>query len=131
MSHLLQRIIELPFWLRAIFFIVVSAGLLFTGLRSQPIPQIFAQEDKVHHFIGFMVLSFSCRFAFLQVKPYWIALGCLLAGLSIEYAQIFFPQRTASLFDAVANACGVLTGLLIAWHYAQPKKIKEQTICTR
>lgn len=119
MNHLLQRLVELPFWLRVVLFIAVSAGLLFAGLRAQPIPQVFTQEDKVHHFIGFFTFSLSSRLAFLRTKLHWIAFGCLTTGLMIEYAQEFIPLRSASLYDALANAGGVLFGLLVAWHFTQ------------
>ena len=120
MKPLIQRIVELPFWLRALLFLAVCAGLLFTGLRSQPIPELFAQEDKLHHFIGFFALAFSCRLAFLPVKLHWIAIGCVLAGVLIEYAQALIPLRTASFYDALANTAGVALGLLVAWRFSRP-----------
>ena len=115
MRQLIQRLIALPFWLRALLFLAVCAGLLFTGLRTRPIPQLFAQEDKLHHFIGFFALSFSCRLAFLHIRLLWLAIGCVLAGLLIEYAQALIPLRTASLYDALANTAGVALGLSVAW----------------
>ena len=114
MKPLIQRIVELPFWLRALLFLAVCAGLLFTGLRSQPIPELFAQEDKLHHFIGFFALAFSCRLAFLHIRLLWLAIGCVLAGLLIEYAQALLPLRTASFYDALANTAGVTLGLAVA-----------------
>ena len=86
-----------------------------TGLRARPIPQVFAQEDKLHHFIGFFALAFSCRLAFLHIKLLWLAIGCVLAGLLIEYAQVLMPLRTASIYDALANTAGVALGLAVAW----------------
>ena len=111
--------VYLPFWLRALLFLAVCAGPLFTGLRSKPIPELFAQEDKLHHFIGFFALAFSCRLAFLPVKLHWIAIGCVLAGLLIEYAQALIPLRTASLYDALANTGGVALGLIVAWRFSR------------
>lgn len=122
MRQLIQRLVDLPFWLRALLFLAVCAGLLFTGLRSQPIPELFAQEDKLHHFIGFFALAFSCRLAFLPIRLVWLAIGCVLAGLLIEYAQALLPLRTASFYDALANTAGVALGLLVAWRFARPEK---------
>ena len=119
MRQLIQRLVALPFWLRALLFLAVCAGLLFTGLRSRPIPQVFAQEDKLHHFIGFFALAFSCRLAFLHIRLLWLAIGCVLAGLLIEYAQALMPLRTASLYDALANTAGVALGLSVAWRYSR------------
>ena len=120
MRQLIQRLVDLPFRLRALLFLAVCAGLLFTGLRSQPIPELFAKEDKLHHFIGFFALAFSCRLAFLPVKLHWIAIGCVLAGVLIEYAQALIPLRTASFYDALANTAGVALGLLVAWCFSRP-----------
>ena len=114
MRQLIQRLVDLPFWLRALLFMAVCAGLLFTGLRSQPIPELFAQEDKLHHFIGFFALAFSCRLAFLHIRLVLLAIGCVLAGLLIEYAQALLPLRTASFYDALANTAGVTLGLALA-----------------
>lgn len=122
MRQLIQRLVDLPFWLRALLFLAVCAGLLFTGLRTRPIPQVFAQEDKLHHFMGFFALAFSCRLAFLPVKLHWIAIGCVLVGVLIEYAQALIPLRTASFYDALANTAGVALGLLVAWHFTRHEK---------
>ena len=119
MRQLIQRLVDLPFWLRALLFLAVCAGLLFTGLRARPIPQVFAQEDKLHHFIGFFALAFSCRLAFLHIRLIWLAIGCVLAGLLIEYAQALLPLRTASFYDALANTAGVALGLAVAGCYSR------------
>ena len=114
MSSLLLGATQLSQSLRTLFFIGVSVVLLTAALRAQPVPEAFAQEDKLHHLLGFFALSFSCQLAFLRVKARWIALGCLLTGILIEYAQALMPLRTASPYDALANAVGVSIGL-IAW----------------
>ena len=114
MSGLIQRLVALPFWLRSLLFIAVCAALLFAGLRARPIAQVFDQEDKLHHLVGFFALALSCRLAFLRVKLHWIALGCVLAGVAIEYAQALIPLRTASFYDALANTLGVGLGLVVA-----------------
>ncbi|WP_178076691.1 VanZ family protein [Pseudomonas sp. B28(2017)] len=130
MSSLFLGVAQLPQWIRTLFFISVGLVLLAAGLRAQPIPEAFAQEDKLHHLVGFFALSFSCRLAFPRVKVHWIALGCLLTGILIEYAQGLMPLRTASPYDALANAVGVLTGLIawrwmFHWSYKQPEALDE------
>ena len=122
MNKLIQSLVDLPFWLRALPFIAVCAGLLFAGLRSQPIPQVFTQEDKLHHFVGFFALTLSCGLAFMNVKLRWIAFGCVLAGVLIELAQELEPLRSASVYDALSNSLGVAAGLLLTWYYTRKGK---------
>ena len=114
MKGMFIRLAQSPAWLRLFLFVGVSVILLDAGLRPQPIPQVFAQEDKLHHLIGFMVLAFSCRLAFPSIKPGTIKAGCLLTGVLIEAAQGLMPLRTASPYDMLANCTGVLIGLLVA-----------------
>lgn len=123
MNHPIQRLVESPLWLRTLLLIAVCAGLIFTGLRSQPAPQFFTQEDKVHHFIGFFALSLSCRLAFLSIQARWIAIFCILVGVLVEYAQNLMPMRTSSVFDALANTLGVIVGLSVVQYCTrEPRK---------
>jgi VanZ family protein len=115
----LKGLIELPFWLRGLAFALVTAILLFAGLRAQPIPELFVEEDKLHHWIGFLVFTCSCRLAFPNVKFRWVAVGCLLTGVIIEAAQGLMPLRTASPYDMLANSIGVLMGLLISRYWVR------------
>ena len=115
----LKDLVELPFWLRGLVFATVTVILLFAGLRPQPIPELFAEEDKLHHWIGFLVFACSCRLAFPNVKFRWIAVGCLLTGVLIEAAQGLMPLRTASPYDMLANTVGVLMGLLISRYWVR------------
>ena len=108
------RLAQTPAWLRLFLFVGVSVILLDAGLRPEPIPQVFAQEDKLHHLAGFMALAFCCRLALPNVRLVTIATGCLLTGVLIEAAQSLMPLRTASPYDMLANCSGVLIGLLVA-----------------
>ena len=116
MRVLFNYLLKQPFWLRALGFGAVSLALLYAGLRAQPIEQLFAEEDKLHHWLGFLLFALSARLAFPRGRWLWLALGCLLLGLLIEVAQGWLPLRTASLGDMLANTLGVASGLLIAWH---------------
>ena len=120
MKPLIQQLGGLPLWLRALLFMAVCAGLLFTALRSRPIPELFTQVDKLHYFISFFAMAFSSRLVFLPVKLHWIAICCVLAGVLIKYAQVLIPLRTASFYDALANTAGVALGLLVAWRFSRP-----------
>lgn len=96
--------------LRALPFIVVLGVILFSGLRPEPVPQVFDQQDKLHHMLGFAAMIFTLRLAFPQWRVVWTLLTCLSAALLIEIGQSFLPNRQASPGDMLANTLGVLLG---------------------
>jgi VanZ family protein len=97
-------------YLRSLPFIAVLAVILFSGLRPEPVPQIFDQQDKLHHVVGFAALMFTLRLAFPQWRVLWAIMVSLSAALLIEIGQSLLPNRQASLGDMLANTFGVLLG---------------------
>jgi len=97
-------------YLRALPFIAVLAVILFSGLRPEPVPQVFEQQDKLHHLLGFAALMFTLRLAFPQWRVRWAIAASLAAAVLIELAQSLLPNRWASLGDMLANTLGVLLG---------------------
>ncbi|MFV0453754.1 MAG: VanZ family protein [Pseudomonas sp.] len=96
--------------LRVLPFIAVLAVILFSGLKPEPVPQMFEQQDKLHHLLGFAALMFTLRLAFPRWRLLWALLVSLGAALAIEIAQGLQPHRTASVGDMLANTLGVLLG---------------------
>lgn len=101
-------------FLKVVPFLVVLAVILFTGLRPEPIPQSFDQQDKLHHLLGFAAFAFTLRMAFPRWRLGWALLLSLGAGLLIEIAQGYQPHRVASVGDMLANSLGVLLGVAAA-----------------
>jgi hypothetical protein len=72
--------------------------------------------DKFEHFGTYTFLALW--FTGLYRRPhYWvIAGGLLLLGLLMEVCQFVMQAgRMGDPFDMAANACGIFTGLLLAW----------------
>lgn len=109
-----------PFW-RVLPLAALLGFLLFAGLKAQPVPQTFANEDKLYHLLGFAALGFVAFMTFVRTHWLPVLLGCLLVGLGIELGQALQPLRTASPADMAANALGVLLGwacsstVLVVW----------------
>jgi VanZ family protein len=97
-------------YVRVLPVLAVLAIILFSGLKAEPVPQLFQQQDKLHHLLGFAALAFSLRVAFPRAQVVWLMAVSLTAALLIELGQDFLPQRTASLGDMLANTLGVLLG---------------------
>jgi len=108
----LKGLVELPFWFRGLVFAAVTAILLFAGLRSQPIPELFVEEDKLHHWIGFLVFACSCRLAFPNVKFHWIAMGVLLTGVLIEAVQGFDAAAHGFALRHAGKYCRRVDGVI-------------------
>jgi VanZ family protein len=96
--------------LRTLPFLVVLAVIILSGLRPEPVPQVFDQQDKLHHMLGFAALVFSLRLAFPQWHVAWAIAISLTAGMLVEVGQSLLPNRQASFGDMLANSLGVLLG---------------------
>lgn len=98
-------------YLRVVPFLAVLAVILFTGLKPDPIPQAFDQQDKLHHLLGFAAFAFTLRLAFPRWWLGWALMFALGVALLIEVAQDYQPHRDASAGDMLANTLGVLLGV--------------------
>jgi len=99
-------------YLRVLPFIAVLAVILFTGLRPEPVPQVFDQQDKLHHLLGFAALMFTLRLAFAQWRVVWAVAACLGAAVLIELAQGLLPNRWATCWPTPSACCwaGAVSG---------------------
>ena len=67
--------------------------------------------DKALHFTAYFGLSLMTTFAVRRKRhAWWAALGLVLLGGSLEIIQ-GYTGRDADIFDELANAFGVLSGL--------------------
>jgi len=70
--------------------------------------------DKVVHIIMYFCLStlFLWSYAYNRSQTVWIALSIILYGIVIELLQKYLPvNRSADIFDVVANTMGLLLGV--------------------
>lgn len=90
--------------------LAILTVILFSGLKPEPIPQAFDQQDKLHHLLGFAAFAFALRMAFPRLPMVWGLTIGLGLGLAIEWVQAFQPHRSASWGDMLANGLGALCG---------------------
>lgn len=65
-------------------------------------------QDKVLHFLAFYLLSLLVDFAFPKTSFGAVKImGLLGYGIAIEIAQSFMPYRCCSLYDLLADVCGI------------------------
>jgi VanZ family protein len=99
------------------FFWVCFFGLNALALSPAPyLPpmEIFNWWDKAQHAIGFGTLAVLAVMAYPLVSRYRLAVLLCLQGSAIEVLQYWGGFRFGDWEDAVANAVGVVLGLLLA-----------------
>lgn len=96
------------FWL----MLIIILPLLIMGNLNTSVKYI----DKVVHFIEYGILGFLFSRAFYStykekdlVRAHLLAIGiAVFIAAFDEMYQIYFPNRTASLFDFLADVSGIL-----------------------
>jgi len=91
--------------------------MAFSQLDTEVIS--FSGFDKIKHFSAFFVLTFFSHFS-LQNRDfsnktfiYKIFLPLLGYAIFIECVQYYLPNRYFSIFDIVADICGISIYLLV------------------
>ena len=108
-------------------FFVILLVLVVAGMRGEPVPQVFENQDKLHHWAGFACLTISAWLAFPGTRLIWLLFWPLLGSMVIELEQSLMPLRSASWGDMVANATGVTCGMLVilVWRGYRYTKLKK------
>ena len=99
---------------------VVLGGLIMgwtLWMALTPDPDItlsFPYGDKLLHATTFTCLMGWWGNIYRTRRPRaWAALGCLMFGIFIEFAQWLDPPRDADAFDVLADGIGILIALLL------------------
>lgn len=90
--------------------VLVAGALTATTLMLGPWPgleQVFGLSDKAAHVIAFGGLLAVSFLAFPRMRRNDLALAAMMLGASIEVAQLFTADRSASFGDLLADAVGV------------------------
>jgi len=78
-------------------------------------------EDKLAHVAEYAILGILlCRAALMERKPSLKRMAVVFLigtayGATDELHQAFVPNRNASVWDWMADAAGVLAGVLVYW----------------
>ncbi len=99
---------------RAVFF-AAAAGVLalsLTPVAHLP-PQVFNLWDKAQHAGGFAALTVLGCWAW-PTSVRRVVIGLLAYGLFIEVAQSLTGWRHGDVWDWLADAVGVLAGVLVS-----------------
>lgn len=106
----LQKTLVVLFRVVLAITLIVISHLAITA-RSYPVVEDL--NDKVSHVLAFAALAFLSDFSFPNKKFAPAIVPWLLSyGLLIEVVQYFFPYRSSSVLDWIADAIGIGVYLL-------------------
>jgi len=71
-------------------------------------------NDKTLHFTAYALLAFIPVVGFQLRRGIPLALSMVFLGVALEFAQRLVPSRSFEIADMVANALGVLAGIVLA-----------------
>lgn len=109
-------------WLWLIFLIILGFLSLNPWLRPDSNLAIgFIPWDLLDHAAAYSLLSVLMMFAFTRQERPWMMTSIViltsgLIGVFLEYCQYWFTvNRQFSFFDAAANVCGAMLGVIVFW----------------
>jgi len=122
MNNLLNgiKIFISRYWI-ACTLLILTAITLLSLYPAEHLPEV-PGTDKTHHFIAYAVLIFPLALA----RPkFWPVYGLMLLGWSgmIELLQPYV-NRYGEWLDLLANAIGLICGILLAQVFSWVTKIK-------
>lgn len=99
----------LGLWSLAIVALIVVCLVPLDGLP--PLPE---NSDKVEHLAGYFALAAAAVQLFRGRMLLVAAVGLVLLGVGVEFAQGMTAYRSSDPYDALANTVGVMLGMATA-----------------
>lgn len=117
---------KLLYFLPAVLYYLL---IFILSSHSYDIPLPGHGFDKVAHFVEFSLLGFFLSLGYfntlsfpLAAKSALVFLTGLPLGILDELHQRFVPGRTSALADVLADAGGIIAGILVYLYLAKRKK---------
>jgi VanZ family protein len=91
--------------------------LIFLSLANISYPQVSSTfGDKINHALAYGLLMGWFGQLMHTPRRWWgVAIVLVLLGMVMEALQSSVPYRSFDVYDGVANAVGVLAGLLVLY----------------
>jgi VanZ family protein len=109
-------------WWLLLYLVILGFLTLNPWLRPDSNLAIgFIPWDLLDHAVAYGLLSVLMMLAFQQKGRPWVMTSIVipatsLIGILFEYCQYWFTlNRQFSFFDAAANMCGAVLGVIVFW----------------
>lgn len=96
-----------------ISFFISLVAIEYLATTTISIPIVENSWDKLNHFIAFITLYIFMSLGFKKLLIYRKISLLMFFAIQIEIVQSFIPSRCFSLLDIVADAIGLLLGIII------------------
>ncbi|MFN8416783.1 MAG: VanZ family protein [Cytophagaceae bacterium] len=110
------------YWPAVLWGIFILIATLLPG-KSIPSVSLFRFDKLIHAFI-FGVFAALCLYGLHKYKESvtfkeWLFIGLftIIWSVSIEGMQSLIPDRSADLYDVIANTVGVLIAQVVSYFY--------------
>lgn len=95
-------------------------GLEFGAVLASPLWQTYTAFDALTNWLAYLPLGFLLKLTlnvrFQSGRSLMLAaLGGVLLSFSLEYLQMYLPNRISSNADVLTNGLGAFSGALLAW----------------
>ncbi|UPQ81189.1 VanZ family protein [Pseudomonas knackmussii] len=112
-------------------FVLAVLFLAIMALKDSPNSQLYLGADKLYHWLGFSILTYTAHRAFPAIRLGSLFVWILVGAASIELLQALTPSRTPSLADMTINIVGIMSGLgatqLIKPAHPKPSKRRRNS----
>lgn len=105
-------------WIR-ISLVLVVLGIVFLSLKPPTGRVEINVNDKFGHLLAYCVLVVNAGLLVSKSKWLFVAISAFVFSALLEYLQGFVPGRTVDWRDLVANAAGVVIGLLVVYFFKE------------
>ena len=117
---------KLRYFIPAIFFYLL---IFFLSSQNGDIDLPGHALDKIAHVIEFSLLGFFLSLGYFKtfsfpsvIKAVLVFFTGLPLGILDEWHQLFVPGRTSAIEDVIADAAGIVAGILVYRYLTGRKK---------
>lgn len=93
--------------------VIAFLAICWLSVMPSEIAAVDGFNDKAKHVFAFLVLAVGLSTFWRISRPFVVSM-LIAFGLTIELVQWFVPGRNASVWDVLADAIGIASGLLLA-----------------
>ena len=99
--------------LSQISFFICLIAIEYLATTTTSIPAIENSWDKFNHFIAFITLYILLSLGYQKLIDLKKVIILMIFAIQIEIVQSFIPNRYFSLLDVVADAIGIILGIVV------------------